>query len=274
MTPRFKKIWISVLSVVIPLLIIGAASLAVVLYSDDDHQHSDKSSQHHESHEKKEHKQEKASKLWGIDTVNEVTQPFLKCVNDHFGKPDVVARYLTGKKGAYKGLTSQEIKLLHKNKLSVLPIYNQFTNATGKDNGAKEAKRAIQAAKNLKVPKETLIIADIEPKYPVDKQFIIAWTKTIVDAHYKPGIYGNFGHDNLKGVYKQAQKSDKQVKKQLVLWTNTPSKGTSTKKKAPKSFEGASPNSAQTIGWQYGIEAKHCNIDTNIFKGQIQSDLW
>lgn len=211
---------------------------------------------------------------WGVDTASTIDQSNYQCISKNYGSPVFAGRYLGNNGDVSTGLTKDEVKFLHDKKVKILPIHNHFTKATGLKNGQAEAKEAIKLAKDVGVKEGVVLAADIEPKFPVDADFLIGWTKTMLDNHYKPGVYGDFGNKDLKNAYAEASKKDKAVKENLILWTNQPSIGVTSKKKAPDKFKGTTPNGDQTLAWQYGIESKKCNIDTDIGKGSLLDVLW
>ncbi|WP_165786761.1 glycoside hydrolase domain-containing protein [Heyndrickxia camelliae] len=221
-----------------------------------------------------EHNQETSKIVWGVDSASKVTDELFKCVDKYYGKPDIWARYTKTNKGASAGLTAEEMKLLHKNKVNILLIYNHFNNATTEKAGENEAKAAIQYAKELKAPKGTVLFADIEPKYPVDADFIKGWYKIMSKSDYHPGIYGVFDPDQkIYKAFNQAAKNNKSLKDETILWSAAPQKGITKKENAPK-FNPSAPKNSRILGYQYGMEAKSCNIDTNLFKGEILSFSW
>ncbi|WEG10921.1 DUF1906 domain-containing protein [Pullulanibacillus sp. KACC 23026] len=211
---------------------------------------------------------------WGIDTTSKINSSFYQCVSSNYGDPDFVGRYMTTKSGVYSGLSKSEVTYLHDKKIKILPIYNQFTNAKGSKQGTDVAQKAINRAKDLGIPKGTVIAADIEKGDPINSAFIISWTKTMEDAGYKAGLYGNLPNSPLKTAYTDAENQSKAVKNDLILWSNQPSGDTTTKSKAPTSFKADSPNQSQTFVWQYGLEGKKCNVDTDLMKGNLLNNLW
>lgn len=208
---------------------------------------------------------------WGVDSAEVAHDGLYECTKEHFGKPDVFGRYIGDNEGVSNGLTDKEISFLHEKEIDILLIYNHVTDATSKDAGKKHAEQAIELAKDLDVPDGVALFVDIEPDYSVDADFIHGWYTTIDDSPYEPGIYGVFNDDSeLLDAFEQ---TDGDVQKDTVIWTAYPQKEISTKKKAP-SFDPQGPKDANTYGWQYGIDAEKCNIDTNLFKEDMIQFLW
>jgi hypothetical protein len=208
---------------------------------------------------------------WGVDSATYTDKDFLGCVVDNYGKPAVWGRYLGDKEGTSAGLDKSEVKLLHDNNIKILIIYNHVEDATGHENGVEHAKKAIDMAKELDVPKGVAIFLDIEPDYPVDAEFINGWYATIADSNYEPGLYGVF--DKESNLIKAFNSMDKSAQDNTIVWTAYPQAEITSKKNAPK-YEPQGPEDSKLYGWQYAIEGKTCNIDTNLFKGNILEFLW
>ena len=208
---------------------------------------------------------------WGVDSASLTDKNMYRCVKDSFGEPDVWGRYLGDKSDVSVGLTQDEAQFLHDKDVKILVIYNHFEEAVGYDNGISEAKQAISFAKDLGVPEDVAIFADIEPNYSVDSAFIDGWYETLADSTYNPGVYGVFDKDSKLLEAYNATSDDTQ--ENTVVWTAEPQKDITTKDNAPK-FDAEGPDKAKLYGWQYGIEAEKCEIDTNLFKGDLLDYLW
>ncbi|MDR4888579.1 DUF1906 domain-containing protein [Fredinandcohnia sp. QZ13] len=212
--------------------------------------------------------------VWGIDSASETTQDFYACVKENFGDPVVFGRYIGGRDGISVGLTAEQVKTIHAEGDFILPIYNHFNDATGYDNGVAHAKEALKLAGEIGVPEGVAIFADIEPDYPVDSEFIKGWFDTIVGSKYKSGIYGVFDPEQaLFKAYQKAGKSNGAILEQNYIWTAAPSVGITAESKAPE-FNPSAPEGSLAWGWQYGLESKSCNIDTNLFKRELVDVLW
>ena len=117
---------------------------------------------------------------------------------------DIVGRYLTGTVGGSKpkNLTILEIKILARNGLRIFPIYQDggaspdyFCN----EQGIKDAEKAIEAAKNLHIPDNTIIYFAVDYDYTQDQVISkviphFQGIKSVFDAssvaNYRIGIYG------------------------------------------------------------------------------------
>lgn len=219
-------------------------------------------------------KSESPEYVWGIDSASETTESFYQCVNDNFGDPEVMARYLGNNEGVSVGLTKEQVDLIHSKNDKILLIYNGFQDATGYENGKSEAKKAIQLAKDLGVPKGVAIFADIEPTYPVTSDFIEGWYEELSSSDYKPGIYGIFDAKKaLTEAFAAAVKNNQDIQRNMYLWSASPNIGITTKADAPD-FKVDAPKDSLAWGWQYGIDAETCNIDTNLFNSKLLEVLW
>ncbi|TKC19531.1 glycoside hydrolase domain-containing protein [Robertmurraya kyonggiensis] len=212
--------------------------------------------------------------VWGVDSASSTDSEMLSCVRENYGEPKVWGRYLGEKEGVSSGITTDEAEFLHSNNILVLPIWNHFTDATGYDSGKSEAEQAIKKAEELGLPAGVPIFADIEPSYPVNSEFIKAWYDVLGNSNYKPGIYGVFESGNeLTTAFEEAAGNDKNILASTYIWTASPHTGTTSESNAP-TYEPEAPENSLVGGWQYGIEGKACNIDTNLFSGKITEILW
>lgn len=218
-----------------------------------------------------ENKPSKTQTYWGVDTSSQVTEAFYQCIQNNYGKPDVVGRYLGTNSGTSTGLRKEEISILKKKGAKIIPIYNHFSNATGYKNGVLEAQSAISLAKELAIPKGVVIYADIEPKYPVDAEFIRGWVETISSSPYKPGIYGVFlNGKQLSDAYNQAISKNMDLKNETYIWTSNPEAGTTKKQNAPE-YKPNTPNFINAVIWQYGMQGQQCNVDTDLIQSSAFS---
>jgi len=208
---------------------------------------------------------------WGVDSASYTDENIFQCVVDNFGKPSVWGRYLGDIEGVSAGLDTEEVNFLHENDVHILIIYNHFSDATGYDHGVEEAKQAISFAEELDIPEGVAIFGDIEPKYPVDENFMNGWYDTLANSPYEPGIYGVFNEDSE--LFTSFTKTKEEAKENIVLWTAYPQKEVTDKNSAPK-YNPQGPDESNLYGWQYAIDAETCNIDTNLFTDQMINILW
>ncbi|MFS0671776.1 glycoside hydrolase domain-containing protein [Ornithinibacillus sp. 179-J 7C1 HS] len=208
---------------------------------------------------------------WGVDSATYTDEEFLGCVVDNFGKPVVWGRYLGEKEGVSEGIDKAEIQLLHDNDIQILVIYNHVEDARGYDNGVNHAEEAIAMAEELEIPEDVAIFVDIEPDYPVDAAFMEGWYQTMVDSNYEPGVYGVFDEESeLLNAYNSMEQ---EVQENTIVWTAYPQEEVTTKENAPD-YNPQGPDNARVYGWQYAIDSETCNIDTNLFEGNMLEYLW
>jgi len=209
--------------------------------------------------------------VWGADAAGEVNDELYQCITDNFGEPKIFGRYLGEVEGVAVPLNQDEIKYLHEQDIKILVIYNLISEATGHNQGVEHAEKAIKLAKELDVPEGVAIFGDIEPDFPVDSAFIEGWYETVADSPYEPALYGVFDKESKLMTAYNDTKED--VQKNTIVWTAYPQKEPTTKEKAPK-YEPQGPEEAKVFGWQYGIEAEACEIDTNLFKEEMLDYVW
>ncbi|WP_257391435.1 glycoside hydrolase domain-containing protein [Cytobacillus gottheilii] len=212
--------------------------------------------------------------VWGVDSASLTTNDLLSCVRENFGDPAIWGRYLGEKEGVSAGLTSEEVQLLQNEGIEILVIWNHFTDATGYENGQNEARQAIEEAQQLGIPEGVAIFADIEPNYPVDAEFIQGFYEGMSESSYVPGVYGVFDSEQaLFTEYTAAAENNAELQNDLILWTASPQEGITTEENAP-AYNPEAPEGSLVYGWQYGLDAQTCNIDTNLFRGELSDYLW
>lgn len=67
--------------------------------------------------------------------------------------------------------------------------------------------------------------------------------------------------------------SNSHIGEQTYIWTASPNIGITSQSNAPE-YEPEAPENSKVGGWQYGIDAESCNIDTNLFSNIITEVLW
>ncbi|WP_026909178.1 glycoside hydrolase domain-containing protein [Paucisalibacillus globulus] len=239
---------------------------------DSESDNEDKNKEKDKDKDDEANKEDKSKEIhWGVDSASYTDKEFLGCVVDNYGKPVIWGRYLGEKEDISAGLDSNEVKLLHDNDIKILVIYNHVEDARGNDSGVEHAKQAISMANDLEIPEGVAIFVDIEPNYPVDAAFIEGWYTTLADSNYEPGVYGVFSEDSeLLNAYNSMEKAPIE---NTIVWTAHPQKDITTKDDAPE-FNPEGPENAKTLGWQYAIDGETCNIDTNLFNGNMIEFVW
>jgi|SRR5690625_152278 len=209
--------------------------------------------------------------IWGVDSASYTDESLYRCVVEHFGQPKIWGRYLGDIEGVSAGLDTEEVSYLQENDIHILVIYNHFSDATGYDHGVKEAKQAISFAEDLDIPEGVAIFGDIEPDYPVDSAFIEGWYDTLSDSIYEPALYGVFNEDSP--LIEAYNTTNQDTQENIVIWTAYPQEKITTQENAP-TYHPQGPNNSLLYGWQYAIDAKQCNIDTNLFSDHILDYVW
>ncbi len=213
---------------------------------------------------------------WGVDSAAAVTTPFLNCVVQHYGVPQVWGRYINQVSGVCDGLSGEEVALLHGHGVRVLPIYNGFASAIGSIAGQQAAVDAVQLAKALGIPGGTPIFADIEVNYSVDAPWILAWVQQVNDAGYKAGMYGNPINGLFSAAYCQALNQHVSLSDQVLIWSNEWEPGVSLRSAAPV-WNPAKPHcDSAVVAWQYGENGVICpqGIDTDLILPSLYQQLW
>lgn len=214
--------------------------------------------------------------FWGIDTASIVNESFYACVEENFGEPHYVGRYLGTKEGVSHGVTQEEVDLLHQRNIKIVPIYNHFEDATTYDEGVVQANQAIDYAEQAGVPEGVPLFADIEPSYPVDTAFLRGWAETVVASSYEPGIYGVFvqaSDSHLWEAYQTFQQDHPDLAEATLIWTSDVEVGITTKAESP-TFDPEAEGPFEVSVWQYGIDAEACNIDTNLMRPDVLKRMW
>ncbi|ADU30566.1 glycoside hydrolase domain-containing protein [Evansella cellulosilytica] len=212
--------------------------------------------------------------VWGVDSASLTTDEMLACVRENFGDPQVWGRYLGDKEGVSYGLTPEGRDLLHENDIQILVIWNHFEDATGYDKGVSEAEDAIDMARDFGVPEGVALFANVEPIYPIDSGFLLGWYETLQDSEYEAGVYGIFSPDEeLYVAFETAAEENENILEDYYVWTASPYHGITTEENAPD-YNPEAPEGATLAGWQYGIDAEACNIDTVWFEGEALDVFW
>lgn len=212
---------------------------------------------------------------WGVDSAASVTEQLYQCVVNNFGKPDFWGRYLNTITNVSEGLTKEEIQLLRRNGVRILPIYNDFKAATTYRSGEISATNALYHARRLNIPTGVRIFANVENFFDVDEAWIRGWVDTFYPSGYFPGFY----HDPVEGPFKTAfcaaSNSNERVRSQSVLWSSEPQIGVTTRQNMPRQFRPEKPPcEANVWAWQYGKDADPCPIDTNLIDNRLYNQLW
>jgi hypothetical protein len=238
---------------------------------EKDNSQEDNKNKYAEDDSNKKENDETQELYWGVDSANYTDENMYSCVVDNFGNPEVWGRYLGENEGVSTGIDKQEIEFLHENNISILLIYNHVNEVTGNEQGQNHAEEAVTMAEELGVPEGVALFLDVEPEYPVDSAFMEAWYKVIENSNYQSGIYGVF--EDGSSLLKAYNAMEQEIQENTIVWTAHPQEQITTKDNAPD-FHPHGPENSMLYGWQYGLEAESCTIDTNLFQGEIMEYLW
>ncbi|MBB3112335.1 hypothetical protein FHS18_004421 [Paenibacillus phyllosphaerae] len=215
-----------------------------------------------------------ANPVWGVDSAAPANLQLLNCVKNAYGNPKVWGRYIKTVPGAADGLTAQEVTFLRNNGIKILPIYSDFREAVGYQNGQTVARNAIFHAGRLGIPRNVAVFANVERFFRVDAAWIRGWVNTFYNSDFKPGIYNDPTEGGFSSAYCAAAAEDEKVSAHTILWSAEPEPGVSKEREAPAYNPIKPPCEAHVWGWQYGRDAEDCSIDTNLFSPLLLPHLW
>ena len=215
--------------------------------------------------------------LWGVDSVDTITQSFLDDINRTFGAPDFFGRYL----GGDYALTDNEVTLAQENDIKLLIVDQSYgptsTDLVSYGYGQEAAEDAVNNAQALGIPSDVGIFANIEASSVVDSGWLNGWFDMIAEADYVPGYYANpldkNRDDDFESAYAEAIGTNSQLGSEAIIWTNQDSVGRTTKEEAPEwNPTGLESNpDAPVLAWQYGIPS---DPDDNFLEGpNVDTDL-
>lgn len=212
--------------------------------------------------------------IWGVDSAQAVNKELYDCVLNNFGKPAYWGRYLVTVPNAADGLTRSEIQLIRNNGTKIMPIYSNFSSATGQRQGRTVANNMIYQAKRLGIPRGKILFANIERYFAVDAAWITAYINTMRNSDYMTGIYYDPLEKNFQQGYCAAVAENNALANHVILWSARPEAGVSKASNPPRFRPTKPPCQANVWGWQYGRDAKDCPIDTNLINQRLFDLLW
>ncbi|NEU30222.1 DUF1906 domain-containing protein [bacterium LRH843] len=210
---------------------------------------------------------------WGVDSAARVTEELYNCVEKNFGKPDFWGRYLSDVSNVSDGLTTSEVPFIRDKGMKLLPIFNKFNSAIGAREGSVAARNAIFKARSLGVNEGSFIFAKVEHFFDVEADWISAWVDTMVDSPYQPGFYADVDKGLFNDEYCKAAASSKQVREQAVIWSTEPGPGVTKKSRFPLYRPSRPTCDANVWAWQYGRDAKECQINTVLIEQHLFKTL-
>ena len=211
---------------------------------------------------------------WGVDSAEDVTEDLFQCVLFYFGYPRFWGRYLVRVPGVSEGLTKQEISLIHSKGIKILPIYNSIREATGYMQGRAAADTAAYHAKDIGIPKDTPIFANIEQFFRIDEEWIQGWTEAMVAGGYKSGIYNDPVTGDFNKAFCNAVKEDEKVRLLNILWSAEPETEPSGPLYVPEYVPKTPDCGGNVWVWQYSRMVTQCPIDTNLAYRSLVNILW
>jgi hypothetical protein len=224
---------------------------------------------------------------WGVDSV----APFegnLSAVescgaNGLCGTPKFWGRYLDFVNYPSDSLTGQEVADAHTDGIKILLIDDNWSTATGMQNGTNAANAIINYAKNqfvnksgtIGIPKNKVIVADIEASSAVDAGWIEGWfTAFHQDGTYRPGFYGTTAtNSSFSNAFCAAVQAVPAVGGSLI-WTVQPQAPHGTMAQAPTFAPQAPPCTAQMEAWQYRTSPLQNPDNPNVDEDEIDTALY
>jgi hypothetical protein len=129
-------------------------------------------------------------------------------------------------------------------------------------------------ARDFGIPEGVALFLNVEPIYPIEANFILGWYDVISESEYSNGIYGVFHPDQeVYMAYEAAVEQNPDILENTFVWTASPNHGITTEDNAPE-YNPDAPDGSLIAGLQYGLDAETCNIDTNLFNGEVFEVLW
>lgn len=211
---------------------------------------------------------------WGVDSAEKVTTENYDCVLYNYGTPMYWGRHLSAIPQKVAELSKDEVEFLHNSGTKVMPIFSNFSDATGYRNGRVIAQNSIYQARRLGIPGGKIIFANLEKYYQIDEAWIRGFVDGIFSSGYKPGIYGDPGNGEFSGAYCEAITRNDRVAAQVVLWSANPEPGISNARRTPNFKPRKPPCKANVWGWKYGRDSTACPINTNLINGRLYDMLW
>ena len=133
--------------------------------------------------------------------------------------PDFYGRYLTGD----NCLTLEEIGFLHGKGCKIVPIYADNCVKQTEQQGTHLAKEIDARALELGIPEGTAIFLEIDENYPVSRDFMRSFAKSLMEEGYTPGFRTNtdakFMFDR---EFSRGMQTDREIFKRCLIWAVSP----------------------------------------------------
>lgn len=160
-------------------------------------------------------------------------------------------------------LTLDEIDFLHENACEIVPIYIDLGNKESEEQGIDVARGAVKRAKELQIPKGTVIYLEITINDDIKSQFIVGFAKGLITEGYIPGFKSITDAEfNFDAKFSQAAQTDPAVINKCLVWAVSPSlkeyyRVTTTHLLYPDKWAPFAPSCIRQKDvaiWQYGME--------------------
>ncbi|MGF2615040.1 DUF1906 domain-containing protein [Rossellomorea vietnamensis] len=211
---------------------------------------------------------------WGVDSASSVTSDVYNSVLKRFGKPLFWGRCLTTVQGASEGLSRVEIEFLRSRGTKLLPIYNNFSSATGFRSGMTSAVDAVSSARRMGIPTGVPIFANLEQALDVDAAWLRGWYEGIQSKGYTAGFYHDLSEETFKNSYSAAAKENDKLHSDTILWSAEARSRPSGERNAPAYNPRTPSHSANVWSWKYGGDSETGAIDTNLATKPLFDKLW
>jgi hypothetical protein len=211
---------------------------------------------------------------WGVDSSASVTSDVYNNVLKRFGKPLFWGRCLTTVDGYSEGLSRAEIEFLRSRGTKLLPIYNNFTSATGFRSGMTSAVDAVSSARRMGIPMGVPIFANLEQSSDVDGAWLRGWYEGIQSKGYTAGYYQDLSEEEFKNSFSAAAKENEKLLTDTILWSAEASSRPSGERNAPAYNPRTPSHSANVWSWKYGGDSETGAIDTNLATKALYDRLW
>ncbi|WP_028398996.1 glycoside hydrolase domain-containing protein [Ectobacillus panaciterrae] len=212
--------------------------------------------------------------IWGVHSQKAVSEEFFACVIKHFGYPKFWGRYLKASANHAEGLSKTEIAWIRRRKIRLLPIHGVVRNANGYHEGRIAATNAIFQARQLEIPRGTLLFAGIDKTHPVDARWVEAWVETLYKSGYRSGIYSNPVYGSFSDAFCQAARENDRVEKHCILWGTEPAHGPTDSKTVPPFKASSPPHPCNMWVWRYGKDTERCSVNTCLANTKLLPFLW
>ena len=121
-------------------------------------------------------------------------------------------------------LTKEEIDFLHLKGCKIAAIYATTNAKKSEEEGKIEAKRAVERAQELRIPKGSAVFLEISERENASRDYMIGYAKELISNGYTPGFKANtdaaftFDREFSRGI-----QTDKDIFSVCLVWAVSPS---------------------------------------------------